>query len=635
MGGGEVVTLPTHYPLSAVVGADEAKLALILAALDPAIGGVLMRGEKGSAKSTLARGVAALLPGDASFVELPVGATEDRLVGSLDLAEALTGGATRLRPGLLAAAHRGVLYVDEVNLLPDHLVDALLDVAASGVNRVEREGVAHAHPARFVLIGSMNPEEGELRPQLLDRFGLCVDVGASTDPAVRARAVRRRLAFDASPAAAAEEWQARDAELRDRVAAVLAAGTAPLTDEVIESVSSLCVSVGAEGLRADLVICRAAAALAAWEQRSEVTVGDVRRVAPLALAHRARRHPLDPHGMERDDLEREMDRALGGLAAPPMSAGDPAGAGESAGGGDPAGAGDPAGGGDPAGAGDPETATMPDRPAPTGTAVAVSPLRGPRTVSAGGAAGRRSMAEGPRGRLVGDRLPGPAGPATLALGATVRAAAARRATSGGPTIVATDVREAVREQRRGNLVVIAVDASGSMGVAARMTAAKSAVLGLLVDAYQRRDRVSLVTFRDHDAEIVLRPTASVEVAKARLSDLATGGRTPLAAGLLAALQAATSETVRTHPPLIVIVTDGRATSAPDGLDPWEAVRVAADSIRRRRIPVVVVDVEEGSTRLGLAAELAEAAGGRVLTLAELTGPSLVTAVRHAQQWTMG
>jgi len=245
------------------------------------------------------------------------------------------------------------------------------------------------------------------------------------------------------------------------------------------------------------------------------------------------------------------------------------------------------------------------------------------------------MAEGPRGRLVGDRLPGPGGPATVAIGATVRAAAARQAAGGRPAVVADDVREAVREQRRGNLVVLAVDTSGSMGAATRMEAAKGAVLGLLVDAYQRRDRVALVTFRDQDAEIVVRPTASVEVARARLSDLSTGGRTPLGAGLVAALEAATSETARTHPPLIVIVTDGRATAAPGGLDPWEAVRVAADAIRRRRIPVVVVDVEEGPTRLGLATELAEATGGRVLTLAELTGPSLVTAVRQAQQWTTG
>ena len=185
-----------RFPFSAVVGLDDVKLALLLVAVDPAIGGVLLRGQKGSAKSTLARGLAALLADGAPFVELPIGATEDRVVGTIDLAAALTAGERRFEPGLLAAVHGGVLYVDEVNLLPDHLVDVLLDVAASGVNRVEREGVSHTHPSRFVLAGSMNPEEGELRPQLLDRFGLAADVTAPTDPSMRADAVRRRLDFD-------------------------------------------------------------------------------------------------------------------------------------------------------------------------------------------------------------------------------------------------------------------------------------------------------------------------------------------------------------------------------------------------------------------------------------------------------
>jgi magnesium chelatase subunit I len=198
----------TLFPFSAVVGQDELKLALLLNALDPAVGGVLLRGQKGSAKSTLARALAALLPGQAPFVELPVGATEDRLVGTLDLGAALTGGERRFQPGLLSAAHGGVLYVDEVNLLPDHLVDVLLDVAASGINLVEREGVSHRHPSRFVLIGSMNPEEGDLRPQLLDRFGLAVDVTAPVDPEERAEAVKRRLAFDATPAAFTDKWAA-------------------------------------------------------------------------------------------------------------------------------------------------------------------------------------------------------------------------------------------------------------------------------------------------------------------------------------------------------------------------------------------------------------------------------------------
>ena len=199
--GGSPMSNIERFPFSAVVGQDDAKLALLLAAIEPRIGGVLLRGQKGSAKTTLARGLAALLPRDSAFVELPLGATEDRVIGTLDIAAAVTGGDVRFHPGLLAAAHGGVLYVDEVNLLADHLVDTLLDVAVSGVNIVEREGLSHRHDAQFVLIGSMNPEEGELRPQLLDRFGLCVSVTAPTDIEDRTEVLRRRLAFDRDPSA--------------------------------------------------------------------------------------------------------------------------------------------------------------------------------------------------------------------------------------------------------------------------------------------------------------------------------------------------------------------------------------------------------------------------------------------------
>src|SRR5437588_4309601 len=269
---------------------DEVKLALLLNAIDPAVGGVLLRGQKGSAKTTLARGLAGLLPGDAPFVDLPIGATEDRLVGTIDLTAALTGGEIRFQPGLLQAADGGVLYVDEINLLPDHLVDALLDVAASGINRVEREGISHTHPSRFVLIGSMNPEEGELRPQLLDRFGLAVDVVAPTDPETRAEAVTRRLAFDRNRMAFCERWSGADVALRQRLSN---ATPAAVDEPLLQTIASVCASVGAEGLRADLTIARAAAALAGWEGREQTSADDIRRVAPMALAHRRRRSPLD------------------------------------------------------------------------------------------------------------------------------------------------------------------------------------------------------------------------------------------------------------------------------------------------------------------------------------------------------
>ena len=545
------------FPFTAVVGQDEAKLALLLNALDPKIGGVLLRGEKGSAKSTLARGLASLLPGEAPFVELPVGATEDRVVGTLDIEGALGEGTRRFQPGLLAAAHGGVLYVDEVNLLPDHLVDVLLDVAASGINTVEREGISERHPSQFVLVGSMNPEEGELRPQLLDRFGLAVDVKASTDADERAEAVRRRLAFDADPTKFATAFD--ETELADRLDGV---GPAALPADLVEVVTRLCASVGAEGLRADLVICRAAAALAGWEGRDEAAVEDVRRVAALALAHRRRRTPFEEPGISQDEVDEAID-------------------------------------GDDGGAARDRTADSDDPPA---RVVALDGVGGQTS-------GRRSTVRGTRGRLVGDRVPdGPV--ASLAVGATVRAAAAR----GAAAVDVEDVREAVREQKAGNLVVLAVDASGSMGVERRMEAVKGAVVGLLLDAYQRRDRVALVTFRDEAADVALRPTGSVEVAQARLRQLPTGGRTPLAAGITAALDVAVRHHGE-HRPLLVVVTDGRHTSGPD---PTEA----AAAVRRRGVRAVVVDAEEGRTRLGLARTLAGTMGATYLTLSELTVEAL-------------
>jgi magnesium chelatase subunit D len=660
----------TQLPLSAVIGQEDAKLALLLIAVDPQIGGVLLRGEKGTAKSTLARALAALLPGSAPFVELPIGATEDRVVGSIDLTAALTGGEHRFRPGLLAAADGGVLYVDEINLLPDHLVDVLLDAAASGVNRVEREGISHVHASRFLLIGSMNPEEGDLRPQLLDRFGLAVAVRTARDPAERAAAVRRRLAFDADPvqAAAATGVAGAEEELRRRVGL---ARPAELPDAVVDGVASLCAAVGAEGLRADLTICRAAAALAGWEGREVVSAADVRRVAPLALAHRARRDPLEPAGMDEERLKEALDDHVGGAGSRRGEDGkqgddggdrprpDAAGAGVGPGGD----SGDPTNPAEPAWA-DPRHQDPVD-PGPPGPAPFVgSGVRPPRQGSP--ATGRRAPAEASRGRLVGDRNPdGP--PASVAVGATVRQAAARQAAtwqaatqeaatrqaatqeaatrqtaaSARPAAALSvrpeDVREAVRVDRTANLIVLAVDASGSMGAPQRMEAAKGAVLGLLTDAYQRRDLVGLVAFGGDEARVLLRPTGSVEVARARLDALPTGGRTPLAAGITTALQLVTAPArAHTHRPVLVLVTDGRATSGPAGADPVAAAGSAADAVRRAGVEAIVIDVEStpgpagapAAPGLGLARELAARMGARHVPLPAMTPDGLRHVVRE-------
>ena len=615
------------FPFSAVVGMEEVKLALLLAAVDRRIGGVLLRGQKGSAKTTLARGLAVLLPGDAPFAELPLGASEDRLVGTLDLGAALAGEGRHFEPGLLAGAHGGVLYVDEVNLLADHLVDVLLDVATSGVNRVEREGISHQHPARFVLIGSMNPEEGELRPQLLDRFGLAVDVAASTDPGERAEAVRRRLAFDVDPAGFAERWAGEEGALAARLAG---ARPAEVPDDLLASISALCAELGAEGLRADLVVARAAAALAGWEGRERAEAGDVRRVAAMALAHRRRRSPFEDPGVSGEEMRSALDQALGEPPAAPPEEGPPPstdGPPSASGGEDDAGTAPrppPERGGDGGDGG----ADGQERKAEVGAARPVLHLAAPP--AAGDAGGRRSKVASTQGRLVRDQRP--TGPVTsLAVNATVAAAAARRADDpGSPPVVAADVREAVRESTAGNLVVLAVDCSGSMGASRRMEAATGAALGLLVDAYQRRDRVALVTFRGEGAEVVLRPTGSVEVARARLASVATGGRTPLAAGVETALGIATAGARPSgQQPLLVVLTDGRATAGPPGTDPVEAALVAGAAVRRQNVPAVVVDAEDGPTRLGLAATLAQAMGARHVTLDELSPGTVEAAVRQA------
>ena len=654
------------YPFSAVVGLDDLRLALIVNAVSPAVGGVLVRGEKGTAKSTVVRALAALLPPvdvvegcrfscapgapdpecpdatghrgastrPARLVELPVGASEDRLVGSLDLERALTTGVSAYEPGLLAAAHRGVLYVDEVNLLHDHLVDLLLDAAALGRSYVEREGVSVRHAARFLQVGTMNPEEGELRPQLLDRFGLTVEVAATRDPVERADVVRRRLAYEADPDAFAARYAAADAELAAQIAA--ARERLPrvvLGDRALQEVTTVCAAFDVDGLRADLVTAKAAVALAAWAGRAEVATEDVRTAARLALPHRRRRTPFEAPGLD----EQQLDDALDSVP-PDDPDGGPDG-GPSGGGAPPAGSDDTSGERDGGQAQDGQAqdgeaqdereptpvGARDTAPAAAGPAFAPVALSVPGVNRRGGAAGRRSRTEGGSGRLTGARLPAGRLQA-LHLTATLRAAAphqARRGRQGDGVVVrAADLREAVREGREGNLVLFVVDASGSMAARQRMGAVKGAVLALLTDADQRRDKVALISFRGAGADLVLPPTTSVDAAVARLQALPTGGRTPLSAGLLRAAEVLRVEQVRDRArrALVVVVTDGRHTSGP-------APELAAAHLARSGAACVVVDCESGPVRLGLAQDLGVQLGGLALRLEELSADALTRVVK--------
>ncbi|WP_318204224.1 putative cobaltochelatase [Streptomyces sp. SCL15-4] len=658
--------MTTPFPFTAVVGQDDLRLALLLNAVSPAVGGVLVRGEKGTAKSTAVRALSALLPAvavvpgcrfscdpaapdpecpdgpheagtgaerAARMVELPVGASEDRLVGALDIERALAEGVKAFEPGLLADAHRGILYVDEVNLLHDHLVDLLLDAAAMGASYVEREGVSVRHAAKFLLVGTMNPEEGELRPQLLDRFGLTVEVAASREPDQRVEVVRRRLAYDDDPAAFAAKWAQEEAAVRQRI--VAARELLPqvrLGDGALRQIAATCAAFEVDGMRADIVMARTATALAAWAGRTDVLAEDVRQAALLALPHRRRRNPFDAPGLDEDKLDETLEQYAGDEGDDEPDPDGPGG-----GGGQPAPDGGPQGdGGETAQPeagedGQPQASGAGEQPA----ARAAEPFRTRALTVPGigeGAAGRRSRARTEHGRTTGARRP--RGALTkLHLAATVQAAAPHQRARGrsGPGLVVRrdDLRQATREGREGNLVLFVVDASGSMAARQRMSAVKGAVLSLLLDAYQRRDKVGLVTFRGTSADVALPPTSSVDAAAARLESLPTGGRTPLAAGLLKAHEVLRVERLRdpARRPLVVVVTDGRATGGPE---PVALAGRAARLLTAEEVASVVVDCESGPVRLGLAGQLADELGGTAVTLDELRADSIAGLVKGIQ-----
>jgi magnesium chelatase subunit D len=679
-------------PFTAVVGQDDARLALLLGAVDPGLGGVLLAGEKGTAKTTLVRGLAGLLPGinvvpkcrfscdpaapdpgcpdgphqpggpaehrPARLVELPLGATDDNVTGSLDVPRVLAGAGTAeaFAPGLLALANRGVLYVDEINLLPDHLVDILLDAAATGSTSVERDGISLRHASSFLLVGTMNPEEGELRPQLLDRFGLCVPVTASDDPAIRAAVVRARLQHDRTPAASAQAFQ--DSERSVTAQIVAARASLPgvkVTDRELLRVTTACAALGVDGMRGDLVTCRAAIAHAAWQGRDEVAAADVRVAARLALPHRQRRGPFDDPDTDAGRLDEALgpddepgdapldaDQSDGPLDAdqsddPPDDDGDhpPDGGDHPPDGGDhPP---DRGGGGrrpdapestvgrgaeDTVGKGAADAAPSgpaPPSPAPFGFAAPGSAfaVRHVQALGLGaGPEGRRSGSAGPHGRPIASiraaRRP--------ELRPTLRAAATAR--PGAPlTVTAGDLRASLRRGREANLIVVLLDTSGSMAARRRSAAVATAALSLLADAYRRRDRVAVITFRDTGATVVVPPTSSVELAARRLRGLPVGGRTPLAAGLEAVRQLVRREAWRDpgRRPIVVAITDGRAT----GPDAVAQARRAAAALARTRATSIVVDAEEGPVRLGLAAEIARHLGADLVTipgLAAQAGP---------------
>lgn len=642
---------PHPFPFAALVGQEALTSALMLCAVNPGIGGVLIRGDKGSAKSTAARALTGVLspieriagcayncePGRPAepceicrsgapavqlspvpFVNLPLGATEDRVLGSLDIERALKEGRKSFQPGLLAAAHRGIVYIDEVNLLPDHLVDVLLDAAAMGVNRVQREGLSVEHPTRIALIGTMNPEEGEIRPQLLDRFGLMVEVTAPEDARERTEIVRRRLAWERDPQAFNRQWEPRQQALRAQVArARELLPQVRIAEGLMLLSSELCCAQGVRSLRADLVMTKAACGLAALAGRTEVRPGDLEQAARLVLPHRRRRKPFEAPGLDEQRLEDTLRRPA--PPAPPAPAGAAAAPQAESGAGEPC----------------PEEDSPPRHSQAAEQTFAPASAAAPhidlKDAPARGGVGRRSQSrDSSRGREV--RAAPDEQPTELALTATLSHAALRGgglAHAGGRLdVTRADLHRKVRAGRQGSLILFVVDASGSMAGLRRMEMVKGAVLALLSDAYQQRDEVAVIAFRGAGAEVLLAPTRSVEIAERSLRELPTGGRTPLAHALKTAFEVLERASGSGPEPLLIVLSDGRANVALEaGADPWQQSLAWARSLERSGVAALVLDTEAGRVRLGRAGALAQALGAQCLELDGFDSQSLSITIR--------
>jgi magnesium chelatase subunit D len=611
-----------EYPFSAVVGQDELKLALLLSAVDPTIGGVLIKGERGTAKTTIARGLATLLPPKeqgvaAPFVELPLGATEDRVVGSLDVSKALRDGHTQLRSGVLARANGGVLYVDEVNLLPDHLVDLLLDAASSGWVTVERDGVSAGEAARFVLVGTMNPEEGELRPQFLDRFGLSVQVHGLESQEQRMAAVNSRLQFDLDPATAIAA--ARPAEDLLRQAIVEARARLPLlpvTSAHLSIVTAICSEQWLDGIRGDLAIIKTARAMAAWENATEIGADHIRRASAFALPHRMRRRSAGASVSPRKDPSASPS---GGNYGPGFTGGRSETTDTKAA---PSGAGDlasdrPAWG---------NTASSSAMSLPQATPAATEP---PAINLVTDLIGRESSGRRGAGSIASRRATR-ATPydqtGTLAINETLTAAAARgrRVGERGITLSASDLLQHGRNGPGRSSVLFLVDASASMATQRRLELAKSAALGLLKSNYQHRDEVALMVFRGDAADLVMPFTSGIEGVEQALNDLPTGGRTPLARALIDAARVLKTR----EPSLLVVFTDGRANVSMGSDDPWAESLAACAQLKEACAAAVVIDCEPGPIVLGRARQLAAALGAECVALSALEATELTIRIQR-------
>jgi magnesium chelatase subunit D len=657
-------------PFTSIVGQDDMRFALILNAINPRIGGVLIRGDKGTAKSTAVRSLADLLEtiqvaSDCPFncnpenpedmcdlcyqksqsnqitavekktpvVDLPLGATEDRVVGSLNVERAIKEGIKALEPGILAAANRGILYIDEVNLLDDHVADVLLDAAAMGVNIVEREGVSVAHPSKFILVGTMNPEEGEIRPQLLDRFGLQVSVAGIEDVEQRMQIAKIAEAFDLDPEGFAKEWQQEQVDMKQKISrARQLLSQVSMSDDFLRLIASTCIDLGVKTHRAEIVITRTAKTIAAFDGRTEVNQEDVKKAMELALAHRMRSRPFEPPTLNKERLEKSMsqkqhehqhqDQKPEQQKKNEQQPQEPSEQKDT----------------------DQKQAAKPqERIFEIGTPIDVRAITMPRKrdrIARRKTSGRRmnTLALRNRGRYLRQKMPQEG--KDIAIDATIRAAAPYQWVRSGPNAIIVkdeDIREKERVGKTSAVVLFVVDASGSMGANQRMESAKGAVLSLLMDSYQKRDKIGMIAFKGKEAEIILPPCTSVDLALGRLRELPTGGKTPLSAGLSRGLQLLQGELRKDEESklMMVLISDGRANEGMGGKIKDELMAIS-ERIKHLGIHTIVIDSEVVDSsfldmRLGYCHQIADQCQGKYYPLSSLTPESLLRIVDEEQK----
>jgi magnesium chelatase subunit D len=616
------------FPFTAIVGQEKMKKALILNAINPQVGGVLVRGEKGTGKSTAVRALAELLPEievvracpfncnprdiaemcptcrDAILtaqdkpgkgglkrdkrrirvVDLPLGSTEDRLLGSLDIETAIKEGKKSLEPGILADVHRGILYVDEINLLDDHVVDILLDSATSGVNVVEREGISFSHPSRFILVGTMNPEEGELRAQLLDRISLHIPIEGLQNVDERVQITLLRNKFEKGPEKFLREFEQENEKLRRKIKkAQKLLTTITISERTQMLICKMCKELDVEGHRPDIMLAKTALTLAAYNGKKEIGEKEIKEAAEFILPFRIRKNPFGEEEQREnifddiiDQIADELDRE-----PPPMDNQD-----------------------------DTELEDTEDaeevegKVHKTGKPIEVpkeiNKRKRDRTVRSGSGKRMKTLATGRKGRYLKPKIP-KEDTTDIAFDATVRASAVHQKhrkknsrVSHALIIKKEDLREKVRQSKVSTLIVLTVDASGSMGVMNRMEAAKGTVFSLLMDAYQHRDRVAMVAFKGKDGHILLPPTSGVELAKKMLVNLPTGGKTPLAAGIMKALSLIKNERRKdpTVVPMLVLLSDGRSNiSIVEGADPMAEIEKLGTMAQEEGVHSIVIDSE--------------------------------------------